>query len=342
MMEALLHLKLDYLLRPWFRGAGVVLMFHRILPESQKSKWTSLRGLEVDVELFKQIIEYFRLKGFEFLSVAHLADRLLNNNLSNKFVVITFDDGYVDNFEIVEPIMRKYKVPWTLYLSTAFPNGVSNMWWYGLAEVLDSRSRADFTALGLGHISLKTMSHSQLELLYLKIRFLVKGRFSSTAFQDILQTFFTANGVNCEQLSKSMALNWDQIRSLTKGMCELGGHTVTHPVLSKISRTEIVQEIELGRQEILQETGQVVTSFAYPFGDRESAGRREVDILKQLGFKLAFTTRNGWLFGEHCSTPYLLPRINVSGSFRTLRHFEARLNGLATLRESGLRRFVSL
>lgn len=331
----------DQLLSWWFRGEGVVLMFHRVLAENQRSRWTGIRGLEVSTEFFSEILDYFTESGFTFLSAADLGRAIVAGECPRRFVTVTFDDGYKDNAEHVGPEMARRRLPWTLYTTTSFPDGQLQPWWYGIGTVLEQCAVLDLSAVGGQKLHLSGLSEGAKDSLYSEVRRIFHGIWGTSDGQTKVRHWFRQHGLHLDEYGRNLAVTWDDLRQLVSMGCDIGAHTVTHPNLVNLTESEASQEISQGANRLRDVLNRPVETLAYPFGDRSAAGPREFELAQKCGFSVAFTTRNGWIFKEHIHNRFCLPRINVSGSFRTFSDFRSRLNGFASLRESGLGRVVT-
>lgn len=336
------NLYLDRLLSPWFRGHGVALMFHRVLEENQRSRWTGLRGLEVSMAFYSEILDYFVKNRFKFLSAAELAESMLHGQCPSKFVVVTFDDGYKDNATYVAEEMVRRKLPWTLYVTSSFPDHTSRCWWYALGYLLVQNQTLNLQPLGRPAISLTGLGYDQRNQLYTELRELFHKNWTTTKMQEVIEKWFQDHGQDLAKISAQLSASWEDLTHLSRNGCDIGAHTVHHPNLLELEKSTVLQEMTEGSKRLQEKLKLPIKTFAYPFGDRSSAGAREVECAKEAGYLMAFTTRNGWIFPRHSQHLHTLPRINVSGSFNTFNDFKARLNGFATLRESGLRRVVTL
>ena len=115
-------------------------------------------------------------------------------------------------------------------------------------------------------------------------------------------------------------LNWEQIRYLQANGIEFGSHTATHPPLTALSITEVVQEAARSRAILTKELGQRVSSFAYPYGDRDPAIEH---LMGACGYLYAVTCRGGTShFGDSMLS---LPRLLIDGNDR-LNDFITKLN----------------
>ena len=111
-MQFLKHTKAYHILKPHFRKDGLILMFHRLSATICDYNWTfGTPGLEISVEFLESIILYFKKLDYEFISLDQLYERLQHNSVEKPFVCFTFDDGYIDNYEIAYPVLKKHNIP---------------------------------------------------------------------------------------------------------------------------------------------------------------------------------------------------------------------------------------
>jgi peptidoglycan/xylan/chitin deacetylase (PgdA/CDA1 family) len=98
------------------------------------------------------------------------------------------------------------------------------------------------------------------------------------------------------------------------------------------------QEITASRSRIEDTLQRPVAHFAYPYGDRAAAGRREFQLAKDAGFKTAVTTRPGMIFPENAEYPTALPRVSLNGNYQDERILPVLTSGAATAMWNGFRR----
>ncbi len=110
----------------------------------------------------------------------------------------------------------------------------------------------------------------------------------------------------------------------------IGAHTVNHPILAKCPPDVVRREIADGVDGIARHLGRRPEHFSYPVGDPTSAGPREFEMVRDVGFKTAVTTRPGVLFPEHRDHLLALPRLSINGDYQDQRYVEVLLSGTAT------------
>ena len=145
---------------------GHILMLHRVV--EQRSDNPSQRELEVTPDFLEQTIMDYRQKGYTFIKIDELPIFNFQFSIFNfsRFVCLTFDDGYQDNYDIAYPILRRLEVPFTVYVTTGFIDNCLPMWWYpGERLGIDTKSLKALDADPLCTIGAHTMSHPRLDTL---------------------------------------------------------------------------------------------------------------------------------------------------------------------------------
>src|SRR5919106_1548426 len=126
---------LPRIMAPHHSGQGGILSFHRI--HDPKPHEFGSHSLSVTPENFRRVIRTWAGQGYEFLTMTAVADRLRNREEPRgKFVCLTFDDGYADNYTEAYAICREFAVPMTVYLASGFVRREFPMWSFGLEDVL--------------------------------------------------------------------------------------------------------------------------------------------------------------------------------------------------------------
>ena len=109
-------------------------------------------------------------------------------------------------------------------------------------------------------------------------------------------------------------------------------------ILARLTPEQAREEVSQGAMVLSSELGLRPEHFAYPYGYKKAAGRRDFDIMKDLGFKTAVTTRGGMIFPGHIDHMTALPRISVNGMYQKMKYFAPLTTGLPTRLGNGLKR----
>lgn len=272
-----------------------ILIFHRVLPAHDP-----LRPDEPTVDEFDWQMRLLR-EYFNPLPLTEGVERLLAGDLPANAICVTFDDGYSDNETYALPILKKYGVPATVFVSTGFLNG-GRMWNDTIIEMLrhHKQPELDLREIGLGcyRVSSNTLRLRAIASIIQEIRHLhpeVRGRLTAEIEKQ---------GGN---LPIDLMMTDDQVRNLPINGVAIGAHTVTHPILASISIEAARQEI-LGSKTYLENLVQApVDVFAYPNGRPEKDYRAEHrELVRELGFKTAVSTH--WGVSVQQSDRLQLPR----------------------------------
>ena len=144
----------------------------------------------------------------------------------------------------------------------------------------------------------------------------------------LVRSFATAYGYDLDKQCRSLIMDWQELRLFAgEPLCTIGAHTVHHYELAKLplaqARSEMAQSVDI----LLAQFGQRPAHFSYPLGGPLSAGQREFDLARDIGFKSAVTTRPGGLYARHAASPHALPRISLNGYFQSRRYVDVFTTG---------------
>ena len=314
-------------------GAGVVLMFHHVRP-FDGAGFAPNRGLEIEPSFLDELIGLLRRKGLDIVSMDEARRRLEQGG--RRFAVLTFDDGYRDNLTNALPILERHEAPFTLYVASGFADRISQLWWVDMELAI--RQLDGFTMLRRQFQCRTAEEKSQSFIdLYWTLRDLREENLRSA-----VRELAALAGIDSLQVVADLCMDWDEIgRIAAHPLCTIGVHTITHPMLSKHPADLVRLEMSMSRKVIEEHIGKPAVHFAYPVGDRTSAGPRDFAIAEELGFSTAVTTRKGMLFPDHAKALYALPRLSVNGEWQDLDKMDALLSGVPFLIWNKGRRVVT-
>ena len=185
------------------------------------------------------------------------------------------------------------------------------MWWYVLEDLLlDNNS----LALGDGQVLRCKTTEEKVDA-FLTVRRKILSLPQANLATEI-QRIFDGYKIDWMQKCKDLAMNWDQIVDMSRdSLCTIGGHTKNHLALNGLNEATVTAEVVEANRLIEKRTGRKVEHFAYPFGSRLEVGPREFDIVRELGFKTATTTRHGTIYSKHKDHLECLPRVMLTENF---------------------------
>jgi len=297
---------------PVYSGMGIILAFHRVCPHSGKKRLAGNSRSEVTPEYLEEAIKFFSRHDYKAISPDELARILKEGWSDKKFVVFTFDDGYADNFTYAYPVFKKYGIPFTIYVATGFPDKTAVLWWSVLEDAIIEN---DDVVIRLGGRAYKYACREwrEKESAFDSIRTLVINR-GAGGGRDQLEDIFAGYIKDSREKADGPALEWGQIESLSRdNLVTIGAHTVNHGVLKNIPDDAARYEIGQSKKRIEDHIGRPVEHFSYPFGSPDMISRRDIRMVRELGFKTAVTSMAGNIFPGHGKYIYCLPRATISG-----------------------------
>jgi len=233
-------------------------------------------------------------------------------------VVLTFDDGYAQLHDELFPILQRHAAPATVFVPTT-PVDEGQPLWFNRVKTFIRTAEAGSVWLGGRELTLG----GDREAAYVAAMRLLNAQPVAVRDQMVRELLDGAE-LPPERMRRYQPLSWDQMRAM-QGLVTFGGHTRTHPWLSRLSRAEAEDEILGSKARLEAMLGAPVRHFAYPFGSRDSFAAETVEILRAGGFASAATTARGACRAG--ASLYELPRILFDGSVGG-RVVAARLSGL--------------
>ncbi len=323
-----------------FGGIGLVFMLHRVLPEHLRNQYTINRGLAITPEYLEECIQYFISKKYRFISLDELHHILMTEEpQKQKFICFTLDDGYRDNLDYAFPLLKKYNIPFAIYITNCFPNKTAILWWYLLEQTIQSKSGFELNC-GAETFAFKWSNDAEGEKAYHEIRTKIR-RIPQNTYRDSLKKSFDIDEAFIQQDCSQKALSWDEIRELsTESIVTIGAHTMNHLSLSSLNEEDLEYEIKQSKEEIESKIAKAVNHFAYPYGGFDDAYIREYKVAETLGFKTAVLNYPGNVFEEHGKSAMAIPRYPL-GNSTSKQKLDFYLNGIQHFSANGFKRSLS-
>jgi len=293
-----------------------VLEYHEICRSGDE------REGSVSIDRFRQHVRHLK-KRFRLVTVEQAARLLLEPGaLREDALAISLDDGYAGNYELAWPVLADEGVPATIYVTTGFIDG-TDLWFDSASRHMEAalETAAELPAELKRRIvedlgSWPPASAAGVERFIERLKYLERPR------RDAIVAALAAA---CPPRRPAAApLTWGQVRKMQAAGIEVGAHTVTHPILSTLTREEQRTEILRSRERIAEQTGIIPTTFAYPNGAETDFDEDTTSIVEQAGFLAACTTVRG--SNRPGCDMYALRRLGVGGDPCFL--LETRLAGL--------------
>jgi len=263
-----------------------ILVYHRVNDERDPF------FCGVPVHVFKAQMEYLA-SNFRVLALEEAVERLGRRDLPDNAIVITFDDGYRDNYINAFPLLEELSLPATIFLATGAIGSGSVLW--------HDRVFAAFRETRVGILSGFGNSSRDYPLNTVAEKLLAQGKaldFIRSLEEDArfsaIEVLFNKLDVLDRRESSELMLSWDEVKTMHhSGGISFGSHTVTHPILSKLSLERAREEIERAKQMIEDTLNTSVRTFAYPNGRMSDFNQITKQLLRDSGHTCALTTNFG-------------------------------------------------
>jgi peptidoglycan/xylan/chitin deacetylase (PgdA/CDA1 family) len=310
-------------------------MYHRVLSEEETYHSPSQDGIVVKTKTFRKQMEYV-VKHLKPISMRDFANHLKKNSpFPHKTCLITFDDGWRDNFLNAYPILKEKRLPSIIFLPTDFI-GTNRRFWQEEVTVLLLTIRnyihkdQIFGTKVMNapvHTEIKNVILSNDENLPQNITGVLTDlkKNSHTEIEHLIHSL--KDILPGEQLyvdNQPVFLNWDEIKTMAGNNVAFGAHGKSHILLPILSNEDILQQLSESKEETEKHLNQPVCAFSYPNGDYNK------DVLKAVqdqGYTVAFGTENG--FVSHLDDPFRVKRINIHEDMTdTIPMFLCRIAGI--------------
>jgi len=264
-------------------GAGrlCVLNYHRILsaPDPFLDSEPDAATFDWQMQLLKQC--------FNVLPLHDAVQMLATERMPPRAVAISFDDGYRSIHDLALPVLVKHGLPATVFVTTGQMREEGSMWNDMILEAMRRLPAMplDLRVLGLEVYPMAGAAERKRTAGILTERCKYMPPLERARFTNHLQSLVGGN------LRQDLMLNADMLRTLTRNQVEIGGHTVNHPILTRLDDEVARREISDNKAQLEELIGQPVRLFAYPNGKRPTDyDERHVAMVEQAGYAAAFTT----------------------------------------------------
>ena len=296
----------------------IILVYHRVYPKKD-----NLFVPYVSPEEFENQIKYLQ-KYFKIFSLEELVNFLKNSKIYNEeyknIAVITFDDGYKDNYIYAYPILKSNRIPATIFLATDYIGKDKLFWWDKVGYIIYNTKKDKINIPNIGEYLFNNNKEKRNCIFILLEKLKKFPNKLKNKYIFILQNI--CNVTIPSGLGEKMVLSWDEIHEMNDNGIYFGAHTKTHPILTNENLKEAEKEIVDSKKIIEDHLKIKIRSFSYPNG---SFNNEIIKLMKNNGFDCAVSTNQSLINKYDINDIYNLPRIGASSSFSK---FKIRTSGI--------------
>ena len=268
-------------IQEWSGRGGLVLMYHRVLPAEQAAELCVETGMNITPESFRKQLSWLA-KEFDLIPLSDLVQGLADHRpLPLRACALTFDDGWLDNYENAFPSLREYEAPATIFLVTDRVGTLGGFWPDDVSRTiaaLTSRQTTEmFRSLGLRLDAVSNRGEALIQ----------KLKEMSRSDRDGMIAQLRELADRSSQQRREL-LDWQEVREMAEHGISFESHGRTHRYLPELTSAQLEDELR-GSLAVLRQRGLAKGKIlAYPAG---MLGTREIDAARAAGYVAAVTTR---------------------------------------------------
>lgn len=280
-------------------SAFQILQYHRINYEKNQI------FCGVPVKVFEKQMEGMS-RFFDIYPLEELVERIFRQDIPPRAAAITFDDGYKDVYDNAFPILKRFGLPATIFLTTGAIGSQTPLWHDRVFYAFQETDVPMVSIVGKQY-PLGTLEEKNIAVFAFR-RYLRNYNYRRwDGLIDQLCADLGVTSIHCQRTAQK--LSWSQIEEMSKYNITFGAHTVTHPILTNLALPEAMDEVLASKNTIERSLNAPVRLFAYPNGNRGDFNEPLKNALKEAGFLCAVTIL--WGSNDFQTDPFELRRVGI-------------------------------
>ena len=274
--------------------------------------------------MFEKHVQFYNA-NFDVVSIGELTKLIKQNvKIKEKLALITFDDGYIDNYQLAFPILKKLNTPASFFIATDFIDHNVLPWWDEIAFIIKHCQQQQIKMPRWpAPLNLTGLSESD------KIRFVlkqIKADASMSMAEKISQLKSAVNWQQTKSLpDRELFMSWQQIKKMHDNGMDIGSQSCSHRIMSHLSAEEQRQEARQSKERIEEEICDKISSFTYPVGGTHAFNKTTMQILEEEGYQIAFSFIAGINHKINTDNIFKLARFSVDSNC-TVQELKRRVN----------------
>lgn len=266
-----------------------IYLFHGVIKKKLKSNTIrNYNSKHIDQKKFEKYIKFLSKNG----EAITLNDILNKNQIFKKKYIITFDDGFYNNYKYALPILKKYKVPHIIYLTTNYvdKNLIS---WIDRIDIAIDNYKKDyiFSHIFKKKFKLKSKANKIIFLNFVRNYCKSLKKIDLNKFTEILLKDLKLTSPKTSKNDLDKKLEWKQVIKMNKSsLTEFGGHSHNHNILGHLSSLQYTAEIKNSLNFLLKKANMTIKHYSYPEGFKSSFNNNIIYLLKKNKIQTSVTT----------------------------------------------------
>lgn len=266
---------------------GYVWMFHRVAPKD--GALPVIDELRVSPDFFRQFLSDKNKIG-DFIDINQFMKVMKGElKLDKPFHLITFDDGYEDNYTYAYPILKELGIPFVIYVSVDLMNDHQPIWNYPLIIEHIVRDNNELRLDNGMHIICRTIEEKNRAFIELKSwLFSLPYETLRGEFERVLKDYLT------DDVFPNNTLTWEQLREMANdSLCTIGSHTMSHCRLVMKDNDSLTHELHDSKRILSEKLGVEIEHLSYPYGWITDVSEEAIEVAERVGYKTGFRSFGG-------------------------------------------------
>ena len=277
--------------------------------------------------LFEKELKYLKKRRYQFISLTEWLKLIkINKIIKNKYVILTFDDGFKNVIDNAYPIMKKYNAKGCYYVISGLI-GKDELIWSDYIEILLKNYKDlnfQFTFKGQNY-NYTLDNPRKVQICISDIKNKLRTLPNNDRLSHLEQFNPKNNILNFKEIPKDYLMaDWNELKTIDKNILEIGGHSKSHPNLASLkNEEEFIEELYESKNEIEEKLDCSIDHICYPVG---SYNANTIEYAKKYGYLTGVTTKEG--FNTPKTDLFQLKRLNIKNNFLL---FKYKISGLSLL-----------
>ena len=279
--------KLANILWPYRSNGLYCFNFHRIGDASQTEFDPCVYSCDSDN--FQLYLEFFQ-SNFRIIDLKELCSIIKTGKVINeKLALITFDDGYRDNYDVAFPILKAMDIPATFFVTTSLIGSNVVPWWDEIAWHVKQFSGGSFK-LSIWPDAITLPDNRDANVIR-RVLSRVKSFPAQINLQLAELRALTKKEIPAN-IADNLFMKWEHLKELEENTVSVGAHSHTHRILSSLSDTELIYELTESKRLLEDYLKLSIESLSYPVGGDSTYNNTMFKLLDEIGYKAGFTFRS--------------------------------------------------
>jgi peptidoglycan/xylan/chitin deacetylase (PgdA/CDA1 family) len=278
------------LTQTWRAQPPLILMYHGVSGQPAANGLRNFDGKHMPPAAFAAHLRQLR-RTRKVIALADMVSALAEHQDLRGTVAITLDDGYENNALVAAPLLAEFNLPAAFFLTTGLIGMERCIWTDQLEMAFERTDRTSIVLPGCA-AAVPIATGVQKRQVLMQLKRLLKAAAAAALPASVAQVLAQLGVAASAAEGDYRFMNWQQARELVSAGFEVGAHTVSHPILSKLPFAEAATEILHSREQVVHETGQCSTTFCFPNGKMTDFDPRLQQFCR-THFQAALSTERG-------------------------------------------------